>query len=214
MDAFSLRLASDRDHLQRLGARSSGKIDVLQVPSEIRPRAEIELRYRTADARSYPSTHRNSTRLVIDFAARYPFIAPVARITTPILHPNVWESGVVCLGAKWIASEGIDLFVHRIARLLSFDALLVNEQSAANRNALAWYQQTRRQHPTAFPSDQVKWQEEAAQPDIGKTKHVGDTSNLTSVLACPSCSAKLRLPTGRSGVVACPKCRHEFNART
>lgn len=200
MDAFSLRLSSDRDRLQRLSARSGGKIRLLQAPTDTRPQAELELLYRTAGSRAYPGQSRADTRLRIEFAARYPFTAPVAKITTPILHPNVWESGVVCLGSKWIASEGIDLFVQRIARLISFDPLLVNEQSAANRVALAWYQQTRRQHPSAFPSDQVQWLDEAA--------------GNREIRACPRCQTKLRLPAGKSGVVACPRCAHEFDAQT
>ncbi len=211
MDAFSLRLSSDRDRLQKLGSRSGGKIELLQAPSATRPRAEVELRYRTVDSRNYPAQSRHSSRLVIDFAARYPFVAPVARITTPILHPNVWESGVVCLGAKWIASEGIDLFVMRIARLISFDVLLVNEQSAANRNALLWYQQARRLHPDAFPSDQVKWLDEASQPGITGPEV---TNMPNQIRVCPACKIKLRLPAGKIGVVACPKCGHEFETRT
>ncbi len=219
MDAFSLRLTNDRDRLQQLGTRSGGKIELLQLPSAARPKAEIDLRYRTADSRAYPATHRDSSRLIIDFGARYPFVAPVARLTTPILHPNVWESGVVCLGAKWLASEGIDLFVQRIARLLSFDTLLVNEQSAANRSALSWYQQTRRQHPAAFPSDRVNWLDESARiqstmSDSAAPQTSYDSSVGHRIRSCPNCDAKMRLPAGRTGIVACPKCQHEFAAQT
>lgn len=197
MDAFSLRLASDRARLDELEARSHGKVRVLRVPSASHPTLELELAYRTADSAAYPSRSRNSTRLVIDFPGRYPFVTPTARITTPILHPNVWETGVVCLGAKWIASEGIDLFVLRIARLVSFDPLLVNEQSAANRQALVWYQRARRDHPGAFPSDTVHWLDAPAR-----------------VVECPRCAGKLRLPGGRRGTVVCPRCQNEFEART
>ncbi len=214
MDAFLLRLTSDRDRLLQLRTRSGGRVELLQAPSAARPRAEIELGYRTADSRSYPSRDRSSSRLVIDFAARYPFVTPVARITTPILHPNVWESGVVCLGARWIASEGIDLFVQRIARLISFDALLVNEQSAANRNALVWYQQARRQHPEAFPSDHVQWLDEAAVAPIATSRTATPVVDRNEIRVCPACTTKLRLPAGKVGIVACPKCKHEFETRT
>ena len=195
MDAFALRLSADRERLQALADASGGKIVVHQLPSPARPKAALQLRYRTAASNAYPVSISESTNLVLDFAARYPFIAPVARLTSPILHPNVWESGVICLGAKWMPSEGLDLFVQRIARLLTFDPLLVNEQSAANRNALTWYQQTKRRHPQAFPSDRIEFA-------------------AATIVHCPHCPAKLRLPSGKSGAVVCPKCSFEFEART
>lgn len=197
MDAFSLRLSTDRGRLEELEARSQGKVRVLRLPSATQATLEIELGYRTAGSVDYPKSSRSQTRLVIDFPGRYPFVTPTARITTPIVHPNVWETGVVCLGAKWIASEGIDLFVQRLARLVSFDTLLVNEQSAANRAALVWYQRARREHPGAFPSDTVQWLD--APPRI---------------VECPNCRGRLRLPGARRGTVACPRCQHEFEART
>lgn len=199
MDALSLRLERDRERIQSLPERSGGLVRVLSLPQPRNPTLELELGYRTAESAAYPRHARSQTRVQIDFSSRYPFVAPIARISTPILHPNVWESGVICLGSKWTASEGIDLFVHRIARLITFDPLLVNEQSVANRNALPWYQRSRRQHPDAFPSDQVHWREPAVS---------------TTVLACTACGARLRLPTGRRGLVNCPRCQHDFEART
>jgi Ubiquitin-conjugating enzyme len=198
MDAFALRLSADRERLQALADASGGKIVLQQLPSPARPKAALQLRYRTAASNAYPASISETTSLVLDFAARYPFIAPVARLTSPILHPNVWESGVICLGAKWLPSEGLDLFVQRIARLLTFDPLLVNEQSAANRSALSWYQQAKRRHPQAFPSDRIEFTAAAT----------------TTVVHCPHCPAKLRLPTGKRGTVVCPKCSSEFEART
>ena len=39
-------------------------------------------------------------------------------------------------------------------------------------------------------------------------------SSKKKIMECPSCSAKLRLPTGRTGKVNCPKCSHSFNTST
>jgi len=105
--------------------------------------------------------------------------------------------------------------VQRLARLLTFDPLLVNVASAANRDAAAWYERARRQHPQAFPSDRpefgttaarragarVRWQETPA--DDGRVDY-----------RCPGCSRTLRLPSGRAGRVLCPGCGARFEART
>lgn len=199
MDAFTLRLERDRERIESLPERSSGLVQLLRLPQSRSPSLELELNYRTAESADYPKQSRRRTRVQIEFSSRYPFVAPIAKISTPILHPNVWESGVICLGSKWTASEGIDLFVHRITRLITFDPLLVNEQSVANRNALSWYQRTRRQHPDAFPSDRVQWREPAV---------------LTTILGCTACGTRLRLPAGRRGLVNCPRCHHDFEAQT
>ena len=66
---------------------------------------------------------------------RYPFVAPVATVRTPIYHPNVYPSGIICLGTRWIAAQGLDIFVQRLLRLVTFDSLLINTVSPANREA-------------------------------------------------------------------------------
>ena len=212
MDAFALRLTADRERLQALASGSGGKIVLQRLPSPAQPKAQLQLRYRTAASNAYPLTASDASTLVLEFASRYPFVAPVAKLTTPILHPNVWESGVICLGTKWIASEGLDLFVQRVARLLTFDPMLVNEQSAANRSALIWYQQARRRHPQAFPSDRVEFG--AANAGDHDARLASNPAPATTVVSCPHCPARLRLPSGKRGSVACPKCSREFEAST
>jgi ubiquitin-protein ligase len=200
---MSDRLSVDAERLRGLVQRSAGRIRALQVPARGMPRAVIEMDYLTAGSRAYPVERRNHTRLVLDLPGRYPFQPPLATITTPILHPNVFASGVVCIGTKWLPSEGIDLFVRRIAQLVTFDPLIVNVHSAANRDALGWYVDARRRHPEAFPSDHVLFDGEGAAASVERV-----------VRGCPHCGAKLRLPAGRTGSVRCPKCAGDFEART
>ncbi|MGA8053729.1 MAG: ubiquitin-conjugating enzyme E2 [Burkholderiales bacterium] len=195
------RIAADVERLRALDAASNGKLRLTATPAPGAPRIVLELGYATAGSHAYPLDRRTHTRLVLDLPSRYPFQPPVARITTPILHPNVFASGVVCLGTKWLPSEGIDLFVERIARLVTFDPLLVNVQSVANREALGWYHQTLRRHPEAFPSDRVDLAAGGAAPE-------------RVIRNCPHCGASLRLPVGRQGPVRCPKCAGEFETRT
>jgi len=210
----SVRLAADAAGLHALAAASRGKIAFADNPAP--GRFVVELGYTTAGSRSYPAVRQNGMRLVIDLPPRYPFQPPLATVTTPILHPNVYPSGVVCIGAKWSPSEGMDLFVRRIARLLTFDAEFVNVHSAANPDALFWYLDARARYPNAFPSDRVelaladeqrsrmRWQETDAPPQ----------PHERVIRPCPSCGVKLRLPARRIGVVRCPKCGNSFEMAT
>ncbi len=128
----SVRLAADSDRLRALAAASRGRITLVALPTPGSPRFVLDLGFVTAGSSAYPAERRTNTRLVIDLPARYPFMPPAATIATPIFHPNVYPSGLVCLGTKWLPSEGMDLFVRRIAQLVTFDPLIVNAQSAAN----------------------------------------------------------------------------------
>jgi LSD1 subclass zinc finger protein len=113
---------------------------------------------------------------------------------------------------KWIPSFGLDLLARRIAQIVTFDPAILNEASPANVEALAWYRQARKEHPSAFPTDTLsfdapipanplKWENVSAQP-------------IKTVVPCPTCKTKLSLPTGKAGEVKCPKCGTVFQART
>lgn len=208
----AVRRAADLTRLRALAQASGGRVLVLE---DTRPdRYIVDLRYSTVGSRDYPRLKQPAARVVIDLTARYPFQPPAASVVTPIFHPNVFASGLVCLGAKWLPSEGMDLFVQRIARLLTFDPLLLNLQSAANGEAMHWYRRAVTLHPQAFPTDRVQldlseedrqrvqWQAQAPGPDA------------RVLVPCPQCAIKLRLPAGKAGSVRCPECGHSFSATT
>jgi len=210
MDSRSVRRQADAERLRALAAASGGRIRVLE-DGRNRPQYIVDLAYVTAGSSGYPLSKQSTSRLTIDVGARYPFQPPVATIVSPIFHPNVFPSGVVCLGAKWLASEGIDLFVQRIARLVTFDPLLVNVHSAANGAALAWYLRARETYPRSFPSDRVEAPATAMEP---RAAPGWDAPAERVVVGCPRCFGKLRLPSGKAGTVACPRCGHRFEAAT
>jgi len=212
--ANSVRVSADIDRMRALAAAARGKVELMALPAPGAPRFVLELGYATAASARYPADRRTTTRLVIDLPARYPFMPPAATITTSIFHPNVFPSGLVCLGQKWIASEGMDLFVRRIAQLITFDPLIVNVHSVANPAALAWYQQALRRHPQGFPTDRVDL---VLPGEIGAriTEDHADKADADRVVrACPHCGAHLRLPAARSGTVRCPKCARGFEVTT
>lgn len=167
MSAIEARRRADLAALERLARASRGELVLRGRPVAAQSRIELELRVPLAAGPGYPQQRRMVTPLVIDLPARYPFEPPVVRLPDGALpHPNVFESGVVCIGSRWRASEGLDLFVRRVARLLCFDPLLVNLQSLANPSAAGWYRAALRRHPEAFPTARIDWplEGEAAAP--------------------------------------------------
>ncbi len=210
-----IRLEADHQRLHALAAASGEMIRLLAGPTPALPQAELELRYAIARSERYPLDVTRQTRLRIALPARYPFQAPVATVLTPVWHPNVFPAGVICLGTRWLASEGLDLFVQRLARLLTFDSLLVNTASPANRAAAEWYERTRRQRPDAFPSDRPQSGAAATgagRGRIGWRETAADDGRVAR--RCPSCERTLRLPAGRRGRVRCPGCGASFEAST
>jgi hypothetical protein len=210
----SVRLAADIDRLRALAAAARDRITLVALPAAGSPRFVLDLGFATAGSSAYPAERRTTSRLVIDLPARYPFMPPSAFITTPIFHPNVYPSGLVCLGTKWLPSEGMDLFVRRIAQLVTFDPLIVNAQSAANPSALHWYVQTLRKFPQAFPTDRVELETPEARDAQIRWNESTAAGPARVIRRCPHCGASLRLPAGRRGTVRCPKCARGFEADT
>jgi hypothetical protein len=192
-----MRREVDIERVRALVKESAGRVGIVTVPSPGHARFVLDLALVTAGSPRYPQERRETTRVAIELAPRHPFQPPSASVLTPVFHPHVFASGLVCVGAKWLPGEGMDVYVKRLVRLLAFDPLLMNAQSVAHAAAQAWYQRALLQHPEAFPTDPA-----AIALAIGEQVRV--------VRHCPQCDAGLRLPAGRAGTVRCPKCGHAF----
>jgi hypothetical protein len=206
----------DVEHVRALAARSDGRIGIVTLPVAGRPRFVLDLGYATVGSNRYPAVRQPSSRVAIDLAPRHPFQPPVTTVLTPIFHPHVFSSGIVCIGAKWLPSEGMDLFVHRVVRLLAFDPLLMNPYSIADGAAHAWYQSALRRHPDAFPTDAAALAlvVEASTPGDRAPRAAAAPPDERVIRHCPHCRAALRLPAGRSGAVRCPACGRDFRTNT
>jgi hypothetical protein len=209
MTAHALRREADLARLRELALESGGRIELLETPARAGRPIRLAIRCRTVASETYPQARQEGVTLRIDLPSRYPFERPVLTVESRIFHPNIFASGVVCQGDKWLPGEGLDLLVKRFIRLVTFDPAHVNPASAANRGAAAWYLQQRKRTPAAFPTDQV---------EFGSTATATATASADAasrvVRRCPACDKGLRLPAGRHGVVACPACRHEFAVST
>jgi ubiquitin-protein ligase len=152
MTAHATRREQDVIKLKTLATESGGKIRVVGVSGSPPSSVDVEINLPTAGDKTYPRNIQKSTRLVIELGSRYPFVEPRVVIKTPILHPNVYSSGQVCLGAKWLPTQGLDLLVKRLIQIVTYDLSILNEKSPANRDALNWFASAQRDSPSAFPT--------------------------------------------------------------
>jgi ubiquitin-protein ligase len=201
--AAQLRRQADLDLLQRLVDRANG---LLQFRTPWHPSQDhIHLRAHlpTSADQTFPIAKTASFDFDVFLPVRYPFAPPTVSMATSLWHPNVFTNGTICLGTQWQVSEGLDLFITRVVRLLTYDPLLINLSSPANHAAARWYDKLAQENTRAFPTIDRDAQGWLFDPRAEKI-----------VVPCPACSTKLRLPAGKQGLIACPKCQHEFSAST
>jgi LSD1 subclass zinc finger protein len=217
MTAFHARRDEDVAKLRELEKKTGGKIRVLKVNGS--PISEISLRYfvRTAKDDKYPNASITEVDAAIQLGSRYPFDAPTVTLSTKVFNPNVYTSGKVCLGNKWIATEYLDLLAVRLYKILSFEESIINTSSAANGEAARWYIKAQSSHPGSFPSETLQFPDSSAASPLkwtDKSKTQTSTAPSAVIVSCPKCRTKLRLPAGRSGSVSCPACKTPFSVTT
>lgn len=153
MSARETRIEQDLKKIRTLSDRTGGKVILTETKGNPISEIYLELRYITAPSSSYPAAKQDVTKVKIALVSRYPFVEPVATITTPIYHPNVFSGGKICFGTKWLPTENLDLLVKRIIKIITFDPTILNESSPANGNALTWYKMAKSRNPSYFPTD-------------------------------------------------------------
>lgn len=208
MNAISERINQDVRKIEELSRQTSGRIKMKSVNGSPANTIVIELDYPTAPSQEYPAKVQKKTEIRIELLSRYPFQEPVATITTPILHPNVFSSGRICLGTKWLPTEGLDLLIKRIVRIITFDETILNGESPANRVALDWYRVAVRNNPGAFPTEKLVLKEPVSKKIEWNTLSKEGAEKV--IVKCPTCSCSLNVPAGKKGNIACPKCSHKF----
>ncbi|MCL5227404.1 ubiquitin-conjugating enzyme E2 [Pseudomonas nunensis] len=212
MNAMAERVFQDLRKIEELSKAAEGRVTIRSKSGNPINTIILELNFPTAPSTKYPQLVQKRTEVKIELLSRYPFQEPVATITTPIFHPNVYSSGRVCLGSKWLPTQGLDLLVKRIIQIITFDETILNEASPANRDALLWYRTAVRTSPNAFPTGKLIIKEQPA----GKVgwNNVSSETTEKAVIICPSCKASLRVPFGKKGNVSCPKCNVTFYIET
>lgn len=239
MDAASERRRGDLAKLERLCARSGGRLRILSRDGDPPTDVTIAVHCRTAGSSKYPAESVAETRARIQLPAGYPLHPPQVYFTPATFHPNVFSSGLVCLGSKWLPTEGLDLLVKRLVQILTFDPAVVNTASPANPKASSWYSRAVSHSRQAFPTDSLSFRLEArptvkpawrdisathmaagapAASDVGTARRqpswrevAADSPPVTRrTVQCGQCAQSLRVPDVAGTQVRCPTCRHTF----
>lgn len=151
-DALSARRAADLQKLKDLSLNSKGVFSIISYNG--RPISSISLMFKikTPKSTSYPKEFARESNAMVSLSSRYPLEPPIIQFSTPIFNPNVYASGKVCLGSKWLPTEFLDLLVYRVMKLLSYDETIINTNSPANHEASRWYVSIIKKYPNIFPT--------------------------------------------------------------
>ncbi|GMU70363.1 MAG: hypothetical protein AMXMBFR37_26950 [Steroidobacteraceae bacterium] len=211
MSAFGTRRDEDMAKLRALDSHSGGRIKVTRVMGNPTSQIGLRLLVRTAEDESFPVRVLTEVNATIHLGSRYPFEEPRIELNTKVFNPNIYSSGRVCLGSKWIATEYLDLLVQRLFKILAFDDGIINTASAANGEAARWYARAKGKYPNDFPSDTLIVTTAQQKSSVKWADRSSIQSSAERVIVnCPMCNMKLRVPTGRTGTVSCPSCKNAF----
>lgn len=108
---------------------------------------------------------RNVHEVSIGLGASYPRMMPELSWKTPIFHPNISGSGVVCLGGYgtyWVPSVNLDELCHMLWDMIRYQNFDVN--SPYNREAAAW---AKGQHEMRLPVDPRPLRDRTAAKAVG-----------------------------------------------
>lgn len=147
------RLRADHERLEALARTSGGAIEIVTIRNN--PPDLYEVRFRCKGIERLAAgrpVYRSEHQARIELPAKYPGKPrdawPTARMLTPLFHPHVYSSGLVCVGASAV-SEYLDDFVLRMGAMVQFDPSIIDEESPANREAMDWF----RSHRSLVPVD-------------------------------------------------------------
>ena len=204
------RIDSDISKIRELSKNTFGKVKLVSFEKS---KVIIELLFKTIENKNGKITHKSNVEMILP--SNYPFTGPKVTFTTKIFHPNVYTSGLVCLGPKdWVISEPLSMLVERIINIMIYDPKMVNPSSPANENAAAWYNKNLKNNPNLFPTDNFSKANEKSKPKI-KWNTTGDANVIEkTIVICTYCETKLRLPKGKRGKVTCPKCNNTIEVQT
>lgn len=123
---------------------------------------------------------REEHEIVVDLGAAYPRLMPGITWQTPVFHPNISSSGVVCLGGygtNWVPSLQLDelcVMLWDMIRYRNYDV-----ESPYNREAAMW---AREQIDFRLPLDDRSLRNRVASQEAGMATEVGSGANTPPVI--------------------------------
>ena len=167
MTASEERRNEDLRRLRAMETQSAGRIRILKVHGSPMRRVDLLLAVPTAADQTFPQSRAPEVLLYVDLPTDYPYKAPVCVITSTVFNVNIFSTGTVCLGSKWMPSHQLTLTVARLWRILSLDPEVINPNSPANSNAIPWWQNLLKNHRHLIPTAPRLATEEAPKPKLG-----------------------------------------------
>jgi ubiquitin-protein ligase len=207
MDAKLKRREEDFKKIKKLSDDYSGIISILNVDRSL-SQFKLQFQIPTAYNSNFPDDVQSKTDICIDLPLFYPLKEPKVTILTPIWNPNVYHNKIVCLGTKWIPTQGLDLLVIRLMRLIALDPTIINTKSPANATASEWYARKLHTMPNLFPTVDIdKIRKGEKKQGIG-WRNIETPTDDKIIIVCKNCGTKLRVTKGKKLRGNCPNCSH------
>ena len=141
MGARERRLLKDFEEVKKLVQESNGLLVVRHYgnPPEV---YYIEIRGIYGIERINEEKRpilRDYHEFTIDLRTGYPYNPPRIYFNTPIFHPNIWPSRLVCIEDVWNPSHTLrDIIIDIVNRIQYYSPEKVNLESVANKEAAEW----------------------------------------------------------------------------
>ncbi len=161
------RRNEDLRRLRAMEVQSPGRIRIVKVHGTPMRRVDLVLSVPTAADHSFPHRRVPEVSVKIELPSDYPYKAPVCTINSEVFNVNVFPNGTVCMGSKWMPSHQLTLTVARLWRILSLDPEVINPNSPANSDAIAWWQGLLQNHRHLLPTSSRLAAEDTAKPKLG-----------------------------------------------
>ena len=120
MDALSAEEEEDLKKIQASVIDSSGKVFLTEspeIPKCLRNRVSVENCWICVLPRVIQQNSKVKNRFIVEISAASTYW----RIHYSYISSNVYASGLICLGQKWVPTEGLDLLAKRIIQIIIFD---------------------------------------------------------------------------------------------
>ena len=160
------RLENDFKELTAFVNNSGDKLAIISTQGK--PPHQYVIEYRCRGIEKLQGTEpffRTNHRVEINIGSNYPKEKPDAKFLTPIFHPNIYTSLIVCLGSYWTMAETLSELVLRIGKIIQYSDDILNLNSPANSDAKNWAANNMRRFPvdtqtfkfTQKPSTTIVW---------------------------------------------------------
>jgi hypothetical protein len=133
------RRARDVAGLYALQRRYPTLLEIRRVEGSPARQLELAVRIPTAVDRGFPRRRRPAMRLRLDLPARYPFEPARVSALDEVFNPNVFPSGLFCLGNDHRSTQTLAETVFQAMRIIALDPAIINCVSPADGEAAAWY---------------------------------------------------------------------------